>query len=183
MMTHLTEVNSPTSIIKGEMQFLVDADLPSRFMQPETTHAVTSKLFSSGSAGEITQASYEKMVVSLLKPSPILEVLDQLRALQHTPEAERWPSAIWPDVRAFADAKTFICRLPLNRIPPPEISLADDGEVNFLWQSDGVHVDLGFYGTGTFSYFAHGKDGRRIHGADVRVSEGVPREIVTLFST
>ena len=190
MTTHLMEINSPTTeinhqtfLIESEVPFLVDADLPSRFTQTETTHAVIPRLFSSGAAGKFTQASYEKMVVSLLKPSPLSKLLAQLVTLRETPEAERWLGATWPDVRAFADAETFIHRLPLNMIPLPEISLADDGEVNFLWQSDGVHVDLGFYGTGTFSYFARGKDGRRMHSADVPVSAGVPREIVTLFST
>ncbi len=95
---------------------------------------------------------------------------------------ERWPGAVWPDAQAFGDADTFIRRLPLASIPMPEIGLADDGEVNFLWESDGVHVDLGFYGTRTFSFFARDGDGAGIHGEDVPASHGLPREITALLT-
>ena len=161
-----------------------DADLASSCLLSETIYVVLATIepFSSGVVGEITQASQKEMVVSPLEPSPLLKLLVQLITLQYTSEDERWPDAIWPNAQAFADAQTFIRRLPLNVIPLPEISLADDGEVNFLWQSDGVHVDLGFYGTGTCSYFARGKDGRRIHGDDAPASEGLPSEIITLFT-
>ncbi len=133
-------------------------------------------------AGEITQASHEEMVVSLLEPSPLSKLLAQLATLEQTPEDERWPDGIWPDARAFADARTFIGRLPLPEIPLPEITLADDGEVNFFWKSDSVHVDLGFYGTGTCSYFARGKDGCRLYGDAAPASEGLPPEITALFT-
>ena len=63
----------------------------------------------------------------------------------------------------------------------PDIGLADDGEVNFLWKDKGVHVDLGFHGTRKFSYFARGRDGRRLHGDNLPVSEGLPVEVVNLF--
>jgi hypothetical protein len=122
------------------------------------------------------------MVVSLLEPSPVSKLLAQLATLQQTPQDDRWPDAVWPEAQAFEDAQTFIRRLPLNIIPLPKISLADDGEVNFLWQRDSVHVDLGFYGTGTCSYFARGEDGRRMHGEDVPASEGLPLEITTLLT-
>ncbi len=64
----------------------------------------------------------------------------------------------------------------------PEISLANDGEINFLWESDGAYVDLGFYGSGTYSYFARGGSGREVRGEDVPASSGLPIEIVELFS-
>ena len=60
--------------------------------------------------------------------------------------------------------------------------MANDGEINFLWESDDVYVDLGFYGTGTYSYFARGKNGQGIHGEDVPASKGLSVEIVELFS-
>ena len=71
--------------------------------------------------------------------------------------SERWPAAEWPSGRAFEDARTFIHALPVSSIPLPHLSFADDGEINFLWNQDGIHIDLGFYGTGTYSYFARGK--------------------------
>ena len=60
------------------------------------------------------------------------------------PEEDRWPDAVRPVDEAFADARAFIECLPLSSIPVPEISLADDGEINFLWAGDdaGAYVDL-----------------------------------------
>lgn len=100
------------------------------------------------------------------------------------PEEDRWPDAVRPVDEAFADARAFIERLPLSSIPVPEISLADDGEINFLWAGDdaAAYVDLGFYGTGTYSYFARGGDGRGLRGEDVPASKGLPGEIVALLS-
>ena len=110
------------------------------------------------------------------------DLLAQLEKLKKTPKEERWPGATWPTAQAFRDAKNFIRKLPLDSIPVPYIGLADDGEVNFLWKKDGVHVDLGFYGTRNYTYFAHGKDGRPIDGEDILASEGLPSEIVELFT-
>ena len=180
----LLGMNRP-KILAGAGEVLTVGDDPSSSFAPqETTHIViaTVESFSSGVIEEIAQASHEDMVVSLPEPSPLSKLLVQLVTFQQTPEGERWPGAIWPNARAFADARTFISRLPLNEIPLPEISLADDGEVNFFWKNDGVYVDLGFYGTGTCSYFARGKDGRRLYSDATPASEGLPPEITALFA-
>ncbi len=111
------------------------------------------------------------------------DLLDQIKKLEQTPEEQRWPEATWPDAQAFKDAEIFARKLPLNEIPVPDVGLADDGEVNFLWKQGDVHVDLGFYGTGAYSYFAQGEDGRSHEGEEISASEGLPREIVALFTT
>ena len=110
------------------------------------------------------------------------DLLAQLEKLKKTPKKERWPGATWPTAQAFRDAAIFIRKLPLDSIPIPDMGLADDGEVNFLWKEGGVHVDLGFYGTRTYTYFARGKDGRPIDGENILASEGLPSEIVELFT-
>ncbi len=109
-------------------------------------------------------------------------LLAQLEEIEQTPEEERWPEGRWPTSQAFRDAEIFISKLPLDSIPIPDMGLADDGEVNFLWKEGGVHVDLGFYGTRTYTYFARGKDGRPIDGENILASEVLPSEIVELFT-
>ena len=109
------------------------------------------------------------------------DLLAQLKEFKKTSVEERWPDATWPSVQAFRDAEIFIRKLPLDSIPMPNIGLADDGEVNFLWDHDGVHVDLGFYGTGSYSYFACGKTGNKIYAEDALVSDDFPGEILALF--
>lgn len=114
-------------------------------------------------------------------PTANQSLLVQLDALQHTPIAERWPTAEWPSEQAFADAQAFIRRLPSGPILIPDMGLADDGEVNFLWKSDAVHIDLGMYGTGAFSYFARTSDGQKFYGDDCPVARGLPGEIANLI--
>ena len=134
--------------------------------------------------GEATfaETTLRQWISSFPESSPTLNLLDQLRALEWTPADNRWPWTTWPTSRAFRDADTFIRALPLHEIPSPIVSIADDGEVNFSWRGDGVYVDLGFYGTGYFSYFVRGADGSHHHDDDVLASEGMPSEVIKLFS-
>lgn len=108
-------------------------------------------------------------------------LLTQLDALRDAPESERWPTADWPSERTFADAHSFIRRRPAGAILMPDLGLVDDGEVNFLWDSDAVHIDLGMYGTGTFSYFARTGGGRKFYGDDCPAMHGLPGEIANLI--
>ena len=114
-------------------------------------------------------------------PTAGQSLIRRLDALQRTPELERWPAAEWPSEQAFADARAFIQRLPTGPILMPDMGLADDGEVNFLWKSDAVHIDLGMYGTGAFSYFARTGDWQRFYGDDCPVAHGLPVEIANLI--
>lgn len=128
-------------------------------------------------------------IVSQPDYTPVYRLIAKLEAHRRTSKVhrrtskvDRWPDAVWPGDQAFADARTFIDRLPLPLIPMPEISLAHDGEINFLWEGDDIYVDLGFYGTGTYSYFARGRDGYGIRGEDIPASKGLPDKIVSLLS-
>ena len=114
-------------------------------------------------------------------PPPLQHaLLRQLDQMQGTPQSERWPAANWPSEQAFADAGTFIRTLPPGLALLPSIGLADDGEVNFLWDDGGIHIDLGFYGTGAFSYFARAQDGQRLYGNDLPAERGLPVELANL---
>ena len=83
---------------------------------------------------------------------------------------------------AFADAESFVERLPTPLRFIPHVSLADDGEINFYWNGDGIYVDLGFYGTGSYSYFAIDQRGRKYHGDDVPVGGTVPAALAGILS-
>ena len=108
-------------------------------------------------------------------------LLQRLETLGSRPESERWPSAEWPSDRALADARAFIHALPIYSILLPHLSFADDGEINFLWNQDGIHIDLGFYGTGTYSYFARGKDDEGFYEDDIPVSDGLADALIALL--
>ena len=92
----------------------------------------------------------------------ILPLQVRLAELRSIPEEQRWPGADWPVDEAFLDAGEFAERLPIQMRVAPHISLADDGEVNFAWSQDGMLIDLGFYGSGTYSFYARGQDGEKM---------------------
>jgi hypothetical protein len=86
-----------------------------------------------------------------------------------------------PTARAFIDAATFAKSTNLNATPLPDIYLASDGEINFLWKNVGVHIDLGFYGNGRFSYYAEGSGTAPLYGDDLGVAGGMPVQLLELF--
>lgn len=88
-----------------------------------------------------------------------------------------------PCARAFADAQVFVQRLPADSSPTPDIGLADDGEVNFLWITDDVYIDLGFYGTGSYSCFARDGNGQEILRDDLPAVGGLPDDIASMLSS
>lgn len=109
-------------------------------------------------------------------------MLAKLKEIENTPEGNRWPGATWPSEQAFIDARIFIEHLPLTAIPLPSIGLADDGEINFLWATENVQLDLGFYGTGDYSFFAKGRGDKKIFSDSVAASEGMLDEVKELFT-
>ncbi len=116
-------------------------------------------------------------------PSPEQqELLGQLEAWRRTPEEDRWPEGIWPCPNAFDEAEAFIRTLPLETIPAPRVYVAHDGEINFLWKTADLHVDLGFYGTSTYSYYARGKDGIDHLCEEAPSAAGLTEELKTLLT-
>ena len=92
------------------------------------------------------------------------------------------PESRYPTSDAFVDARKFAARLDLNSYEPPIVTMAGDGEINFFWhrESDGLKVDLGFYGTGTYSCYAR-KGDREVFADDVRVVDGLRGDIAALL--
>ena len=112
----------------------------------------------------------------------VWSLLLRLADLYSKPESERWPEADWPTRTAFEEAWQFTKQLPEDLKVLPHISLANDGEVNFAWTDSAMHIDLGFYGTGTFSYYSRDGDGKESFGDDIPVTSPLPYELVSLLS-
>ena len=123
----------------------------------------------------------ERLPATLPLSPQIRQLAERLEQLRSVPEGERWPAGEPPDDAAFRDARVFLDRLPFPLAALPHISLADDGEVNFAWDCEGAHIDLGFYGTGTFSYYARGSEGQEYYGDDLLVSHPLPADLEPLL--
>ena len=172
-----TDTKFPTSITCEEP--FSSERLSSNVLQDETQNELETKELPGTKPTWWSTAN--RLSALPARHSPTLQLIKSLQACQYKPEDERWPCAEWPSEKAFEDAYVFIQHLDLTSIPVPTITLADDGEVNFLWKYEPTHVDLGFYGTGTYSYFACNKDGRESIGEIVPVNRGLLPEVIQLF--
>ena len=153
-----------------------EADNAMAFTLPRplsVSHAVLADLVEPVEAGSI--APTESMARTKAR------VLERLRELRAAPEAEQPPWAERPADRAFADAQRFVSAWPSVDLPMPDVGLADDGEVNFLWQGPQLHVDLGFFGDGTFSCFARAPGDVRIAVDDVAAELGLPPDLQAIL--
>ena len=123
----------------------------------------------------------ERSPVILTPSAQLRQLIRRLEQLRFVPEGDRWPASEPADDAAFHDARVFLDRLPFPLAALPHISLASDGEVNFAWDYEGLHIDLGFYGTGTFSYYARGADGREYYGDEVPAGSLLPADLEPLL--
>ena len=69
-----------------------------------------------------------------------------------------WGSAdsIAPTAITISHARQFVDLLPTGAALP-HVSVAEDGEFNFLWRSDSVYIDVGIYGDGQIHYYVSSK--------------------------
>lgn len=110
------------------------------------------------------------------------QMVARLESLRRTPADERWSGANGPSDKAFDAARSFIECLPERLSVVADIGLADDGEINLLWKTESVHVDLGFHDEGSCSYFARDGAGREYLVDDFVSDQGLPPEIASLLT-
>lgn len=83
-----------------------------------------------------------------------------------------------PSPKAVDDAERFaMSHLFAFEQRLPSISPGADGEVNFCWRDKDCLLDLGFYGDGTYSYYAKLGDGREFMADMSAVDARLPEEI------
>lgn len=80
------------------------------------------------------------------------------------------------DAEVFASFNAGLLEMAL-----PRISAASDGEVNYYWKNARGLLDLGFYGDGTYSFYAELADGREFAADEVAINQALPNELIQLF--
>lgn len=83
--------------------------------------------------------------------------------------------------QAVNEAEQFAWQLPPD-IKEPTITLAADGEINFLWVFSEFKLDLGIYGDGSYSYYGKAADGTEFLADEVMISEKLPSEILAIIT-
>ena len=78
----------------------------------------------------------------------------------------------------FRDAADFIDSLDDGACLPDVILSDDYHEFMMLWKFDGLYIDLGFSGDGTYSYYGRNKNGDRFLRDDVPVGTPLPVDLI-----
>lgn len=86
-----------------------------------------------------------------------------------------------PSHAAVTDAERFTRILMRDDVYAPHISLATDGEINFLWMLPHLRLDLGFYGDGTYSYYGKTAAGDEFLVDDASVCTPLPAQLLQLI--
>ena len=127
---------------------------------------------------QFVSSSIQNSAPVIRRNQRLLDALDRMRA---SGDYYVYPGGQIPNDEAFNDARLFVQSLPLLTIVP-KISLVVDGEVNFKWNSNDIHIDLGFYGDGEGgSYFAKDRSGNKYYCDSFSPNE-LPEEILCLIS-
>ena len=83
-----------------------------------------------------------------------------------------------PSVDAINDALRFVDLLPVDA-PPPHVSVADDGEINFFRSGPGLYVDIGFFGDGQIHFYAQVEElGVDVDGSQPFTGRSLPRDLI-----
>ena len=69
---------------------------------------------------------------------------------------------------AYSDALKFIETLPEEMVSLPTNMVAEDGDVMFIWgywdDKTHLYIDLGFFGDGTYSFYAEDEQNNKMYG-------------------
>jgi hypothetical protein len=111
-----------------------------------------------------------------------LTAIARIRILATYPEGWKGPGSKAASRAAAEDAETF-ARVFFKTlgIYSPLINLSANGEINFYWKTPKVTIDLGFYGSGTYSYYAVPSPGQPIADDDVPIDKPLPNELLDLL--
>ena len=139
-----------------------------------------------GQALDVEHAQPNPLVVFLgpRSPAPLVarnqELLETLDRLSKSGDYYVYPGGQIPNDEAFNDARRFVESLPRLRLVP-KVVLIVDGEVNFSWETDRIHIDLGFHGDGEGgSYFARDESGTKYY-CDSFDPDELPDEVLRLI--
>lgn len=90
--------------------------------------------------------------------------------------------AIAPSAATVNDAEHFaINTLPRAGFQLPIVTSAPDGEVNFSWKNQKGIIDLGFYGDGSYSYYAKLANGKEVISDDSSLHTPLPDEVLEII--
>lgn len=110
-----------------------------------------------------------------------LKAIARIREFSNYVDGWDGDEGIAPSEKAIKQAEAFARLLPFDEIYAPHISLASDGEINFLWNLQDFRFDLGFYGDGRYSYYGRTVSGEEFMADERSVDTTLPDRIIELI--
>ncbi|MEB3438218.1 hypothetical protein [Pseudomonas sp. A2] len=87
-----------------------------------------------------------------------------------------------PAGSAIDEAEQFASSvLPTGDFQLPAVTAAADGEVNFSWRNLQGYIDLGFYGDGSYSFYAKTAAGEEFMSDESSVTEQLPEQVLKII--
>lgn len=83
---------------------------------------------------------------------------------------------------AVDEAERFARSIDWRHHAVPAVSLTEDGEINLLWQTEALYLDLGFVGDGTYTFYGKSSDGQTFLGDDLPIGDPLPGDLRALMS-
>lgn len=122
---------------------------------------------------------FNALAVPTIGPDHI--AIRRIRDLKVYSNGWNGPGSVSASPEAIDDAEVFARKLfAACAVDPPHITLTSDGEVNFYWRSQKGTVDLGFFGTSTYSYFVKPANGEPSYADAVNSSE-LAHEVIAVI--
>ncbi|GJD90745.1 hypothetical protein BHAOGJBA_4287 [Methylobacterium hispanicum] len=92
------------------------------------------------------------------------------------------PESVGPTIETVKQAIDFARQLQaLGDVAQPYVSLANDGEINFYWKTPRLALDLGFTGTGRYSYYGETPDGAEFAEDGAEIGQPLPPDLIAVL--
>ncbi len=114
--------------------------------------------------------------------SPQIKLLKKIRQISKIKDDWAGKGTVGATLEACNEAEIFLSQLPLNNIALPHISLAEDGELNFTWNTDAGKIDVGFYGEGFYSYYAVSSAGTEYFANNLPITETLSDKAIKIIT-
>ncbi len=110
------------------------------------------------------------------------QVITQIREIGMLNNGWHREGSLGASQKALDEAERFARSIDWQHHEPPIVSLTEDGEINLIWQTDALYLDLGFDGDGTYSYYGKATDGKIFLGDNFPTGDPLPAELLALMS-
>lgn len=116
-------------------------------------------------------------------PNALMRVMAKVRAYAFLEDGWDGRGGVRIEASTRNDAELFAAfhAADIERVMP-KVSPAGDGEINFSWKTDRGVIDLGFYGDGSYSYYAVAADGREFFSDEETLSQALPEEVAKIIA-